>query len=209
MIPSPARYFYNFFWGPVRGLFLFFLHLRVESQEDLSKLKGPLIIVSTHGCWFDPWLIGSVFPFKAQVFPIRYACWHRFYYFPLFLPFVWSFGAFPIRKGEGPEKNLEFALNLLRQGAVVGIFPTGKRRRLGRPKKGRRGAAFLALETNSPILPVKIEGNLNISLADFFRRRRKVRVKIGKVFSLPPQETKRPEDLNQPANFIMERVREL
>lgn len=209
--PFIHRLFYDIFWWPekMRLIFNFFLHFKIESQENLKKLKGPLIIVSNHASWIDPFLIGAVFPRDAGVFPIRYACWYRYFYFPLFTPVVWMFGAFPIRKGLGLERVLGVPIKILEKGGVVGLFPEGKMRRGGRLRKGRRGVAYLSYKTKTPILPIKIEGNLGMNIIGFFLRRYRVKVKIGKVFSLPPKKIEKTEDLNQPSDFIMERVRAL
>lgn len=204
-----TKFFYNFFWWPVSLIFNFFLQLEVESQVDLKKLKGPLIIVSTHASWIDPFLIGIAFPCWAKVSPIRYACWYKYYYFPLFFPFVLISGAFHIKKRLGLDKVLAAPIKILKKRGVVGFFPEGKRRRGGRPRKGRRGAAYLSLKTKTPILPIKIEGNMDMSIIKFFLRNYQIKIKIGRAFSLPPKKIDTPQDLNQPSDFIMEKVREL
>lgn len=190
-------------------IFEFFLRPEVVIKENLKKLKGPLIVVSIHASWIDPFLIGAVFPRGAKIFPIRYACWWKYYYFPLFFPFVLLFGAFPIRKGFALGEALKAPLKILKKGGVVGFFPEGKRRRGGRPRKGRRGAAYLALKARAPILPIKIEGNMDMGIIKFCLREHRIRIKIGRSFRLPFQKIDKPEDLNQPSDLIMQKVREL
>jgi 1-acyl-sn-glycerol-3-phosphate acyltransferase len=192
--------------------FLFRLELKTENKEKdfLTNLKGPLIIAANHYSWLDPFLIGISFPPHAKVFPIQYGCLYKYYYFPLFFPFLYLLGAFPIRsKKGGLENSLKKALMILENKGVVGIFPEGARRRKGRPKKGRRGAAFLAVKTGTPILPVKIEGALNMSPWEVLLRKRKILIKIGKPFFLPQKEIKKPEDLNEDADYIMKTIRNL
>ena len=204
-----ARFFYNFFWLPWRLGLNFFLHLEIESRENLKELSGPLIIASNHLCWADPFLIGASFPFLARVFPIRYACWWKYFYFPLFFfPFSWAFGSFPIRKGIGLERALKTALKILKKGGVIGIFPEGQREWKG-IQKPRRGAAFLAIKTNSEILPIKIEAPLKMYFSKILLRKYEVKVKIGKSFFLPQKQINQPEDLNQPSEVIMGKIREL
>ncbi|MCD6489933.1 MAG: 1-acyl-sn-glycerol-3-phosphate acyltransferase, partial [Thermodesulfobacterium sp.] len=156
-----AKLMFNLFWRPVRFLLSYFLRLEVESQENLEKLKGPLIIASDHHSSLDPFILGASFPKKAKIFPIRYGTWYKYYYFPLFFPIVSAFGAFPVYKGD-LEKVLKPGVDVLKSGGTVGIFPEGKRRHLGRPPKARRGVAYLALKTNSPILPIHIEVKFGI-----------------------------------------------
>src|SRR4030042_4900777 len=196
------KLFYDIFWLPVRLVFKVFLRLEAESQQDLRGLKGPLIVVSNHASYIDPFLIGTSFPLNAWIFPIRYSCRDKYYYFPLFFPIIWAFGSFPITRGLGLEIALKAPIKILEKGGVVGFFPEGKLRKGGHPRKGRRGAAFLSYKTNTSILPVKIEGNIGINIIGFLLRRYRVKVKIGKPFFLPPKKIEKPEDLNQPSDFI-------
>ncbi len=207
------KLFYNLLWLPLRLFSIFFLYLKLETQEDLRKINGPLIIVSSHASWIDPFLIGSVFPFWAKVYPIHFACWYKYFYSYHNIIFAWLLGNFPIKKGIELEKALKSPINLLKNKEVIGIFPEGKRiREKDKEKdqfKGKRGAAYLAIKTNSKILPVKIEGNMNMTKKGIFLRRYKIEVKIGKFFSLDPQEINRPEDLNKQTDFIMEKIKEI
>lgn len=203
------KFFYNFTWLIAKPIFTFFFHFETEAQEDLKKLKGPLIVAANHAAWVDPALIGIAFSFLSKVFPIRYACWYKYFYTPRFLIFVWIFGSFPVKKGLELKETLKIPIKILKKGGVVGIFPEGKRRRAGRFRKGRKGAAYLALKTRAKILPVKIEGNTNMTAGKFLFRRYKIRVKIGKAFLLPPQKINKPEDLNKPSDLIMEKIRGL
>lgn len=202
-------FFYNLIWWPARIVFNFFFHLKIETQENLNKLRGPLIIASNHAAWLDPFLIASSFPFLSEAFPIRYACWHRYFYSPRLFFFVRILGAFPIEKGLGLEKSLETPIKILENKGVVGFFPEGKRKRAGRHRKGRRGAAYLSLKTKAKILPVKIEGNMNMSFGKFLLRRNKIKIKIGKAFFLSSKKIKKPSDFNKPSALIMEKIRAL
>ncbi|MDD2732250.1 MAG: lysophospholipid acyltransferase family protein [Candidatus Pacebacteria bacterium] len=208
--PFPfRRFFFNLIYWPIRASFSFFTHMKISSKENLSELRGPLIIASNHLSFLDSFIIASAFPFGPKIYPIRYACWFRYFYFPVLTPFLWLLGTFPVRKGIGLEKSLKVAVNILKKGGVVGIFPEGKRAKIGHKPKGRRGAAYLAFTTKTRILPVKIEEKSHISLINFFTRKYKIRVRFGKVFNVPYHKISRPEDLNDLADFIMERIREI
>lgn len=188
----------------------FFFGLEIESEEDLANLKGPLIIVSNHGSWIDPFLIGVVFPFNAKVFPIHYAALYKLFYIPVLTPFLWGFGCFSIKRGIGLEFCLKSAVKILKNKGIIGMFPEGRRQRKGQGlSRPKRGAAFLSLTTGTKLLPVKIEGNISMVFSKFLLGKYKVKIKIGKTFSLAPQETNPPELLNQPADYIMEKIRQL
>jgi len=62
-------------------------------------------------------------------------------------------GGFPVRRGIGARRALEYSLLLLRNGHAVGIFPEGTRHPGGPPQEPRTGTAKLAFETGAPVLP--------------------------------------------------------
>jgi len=201
--------FQKILWAPFRLIFLLFFNFEVEFKDNLEELNSPLIIASNHSSWIDPFLVSVAFPLRLRIFPVRYACWHKHYYKLLnFIPLV-LFGSFPIKKKIGLEESLKIPLNILRKGGTVGIFPEERRFHRGRHRKGRRGAAYLAVRTNIKIIPVKIEEPASISFKGFILRKYKVKIKIGSPFFLPSQEITKPEDFDQATSLIMNKIWEL
>lgn len=68
-------------------------------------------------------------------------------------------GAFQVRRGQADRNALRTALSLLRDGAVVGIFPEGSRSQDGSLGAGAGGAALLALKTGATVVPVAVTGH--------------------------------------------------
>jgi len=203
------KVFFDALYFPFKIVFNAFSFLEVEGKENLENLSGPLIIASSHGSWIDPILIAVAFPFNSRVFPIHYATLWKYYYFPLFTPLIWLAGGFPVRKRIGLDKALAVPEEILELGGVVGIFPTGKRVRKwneNEAPRARRGAAYLAEKTGVAVLPVKIEGNIGMNFKSFLMKKYRIKLKFGKVFSLPPRAMHSPEDLNEPTDYIMERI---
>jgi len=192
-------------------IFGFFMRVQVETKENLKELKRPLIIAANHASWTDVFLIATVLPFNTKIFPIRYACLNKIFYFPPTLPLVWLLGSFPIARGIGLEKSLKHPIKILENQGVVGIFPEGRRQRITDTElsKPKRGVAYLALKTKTKILPIKIEGQIGMKFSNFLLRKYKIKIKIGQVFSLPDQKITGPEDCNEPAVYVMEKIRSL
>jgi 1-acyl-sn-glycerol-3-phosphate acyltransferase len=76
---------------------------------------------------------------------------------------AWFFravGQIPIRRegGSASQRALETAREVLERGGVFGIYPEGTRSPDGRLYKGHTGIARLALQTNTPIIPVAMVG---------------------------------------------------
>ncbi len=202
--------FYNIFWGPMKLILRFFLRVEVESDIDLEKIRGPLIVASNHTSWIDPFLIGTSFPFASKSFPIHYAVLKKIYYIPIFWPIIWAFGGFPVKRKIGLDKSLKIPVDILNNGGVVGIFPEGKRQWKEGPSKPKRGVAYLAFKTGTKILPVRIQTPvIKMKFLGVLLRKYKIKIKIGKPFNLPSKEIKVIEDYNQPANYVINRIRQL
>lgn len=206
-----ACFFYALFWFPLKLIFRFFMRVQIEGQENAKNLSGPLIIVINHASWTDPFVVATAFSFKSKVFPIRYACLWKYFYFPLLFPIFWPAGAFPVWKGKGLERALRVPIKILKNNGVVGIFPEGRRQRVGDKELSRpkRGVAFLAHKTGAKLLPIKIEGHVSMKFHKALLGRYKIKVKIGKPFYLPVQKVFSVEDYNKPASYIMEKIRSL
>lgn len=74
------------------------------------------------------------------------------------------------RQAKGNDGAVEYAVEMLRKGHIVGIFPEGTTKKKGRREllPAHKGVARLALKARVPIVPVGISGNL-----DPFRKRTK------------------------------------
>jgi len=194
-------------WVIGKKVLFFLFKIKVENEDVLKNLKGPLLIVFNHCSWLDPLFLIAAIPPKFGSIPVHFAVWHGHYYKPMLRPFLSFIGAFPVKRKIGLEKTLAPALKILKENGIVGMAPEGKRRHFGRPRKARRGAAFLALKTNSPLLPIYMQGALGLKIKDVFKR--KIVITIGPYFSLKPQEIKKDSDLNIPTDLIRKKLFEL
>ena len=82
--------------------------------------------------------------------------------------FFESVGSVPVRRGEQAASvaALESLVGLLDSGQGVGIYPEGTRSRDGRLYRGRTGAAWLALATGAPVVPVGLAGTQHLQPPD-------------------------------------------
>jgi 1-acyl-sn-glycerol-3-phosphate acyltransferase len=68
------------------------------------------------------------------------------------------FGAISISRVRPPLGALKRAIEILEAGQVLGVFPEGARSEFWGERTIKRGAAWLSLATNSPIVPCAITG---------------------------------------------------
>lgn len=194
-------------WFVGKTVFKFFFRFEIQGKENLKNQKSPLIVAFNHVSWMDPFFVDAAFPLFSNVIPIHFAAAYKYYW--MLFPFSVLAGAFPVKRGVGLKKTLAKALKILKTGETVGIAPEGKRRHLGRPRKGRRGVAFLALKTNALILPVYIQGALGFKGLEMLLRKNKVIVKFGRPFRLPAQPAKTRPDLIKYSNFVIDKIYQL
>ena len=122
---------------------------------------GPIIFAANHLSFADGPLSGASVP--KRFLPVHFLAaelfFHRLKYFPVAV-YLWLNGCLEVKKE--PHGNLPVilseAVENLKAGHTVWIFPEGKRSLDGKLQSGRRGAAFLHQETGAPIVPVAISG---------------------------------------------------
>ena len=131
--------------------------LRATGTEHLPR-EGGYVLSPNHLSNLDPWPLGlPLFPHRQIRFMAKVELFHS----PL-RPILKFGGAFPVRRGEGDTEAIETAVQLVREGEVVAIFPEGTRRKKGLVKKHQprphTGAARVALEADVPLVPAAIAG---------------------------------------------------
>ena len=99
-------------------------------------------------------------------------------------------GVFPVRRGQNDMRAIALALRYLKQEKVLGMFPEGKR--FAALKRGKTGAARLAMKSNALVVPVAIIGARQISLKQRFTKWHRTRVIIK--YGLPMSTTKAAEE---------------
>lgn len=129
---------------------LLFWQPRVINRKGLDA-KGPAIFVSNHLSMVDPVLIALLAGRN-----IHYMAKQELFVHPLGRWFFKAIFAFPINRKSADLVSLRNALKLLKNGKVFGIFPEGKRSVTGELDELENGAAFLALRSGAPLVPIQI-----------------------------------------------------
>ncbi len=173
-------------WFPLRLLFWLFLSYTVRGREHLRALPGPVIIASNHVSELDPLLIVAALPFSSRHLPLFYVSREKKFYAVNWRSAIYGggffrmMGAYPAYEGLNDyQRALVHHLHLIRRGKSIGIFPLGGIRPRGTPLTPRGGAIYLAHATQTPLIPVRIEGAEHLTYAGFFLRRHQVRLTFG------------------------------
>jgi len=131
-----------------------FGRIKVYQKENVPQ-SGGYVIACTHTGWVDIlWLGVSMLPTKIhymakkELFESRFLKW-----------LMKNLNAFPVdRENPGPS-TIKVPRKLLKEGKVVGIFPSGTRTSEEVPLK--RGAVTIAGSSQVPIVPVAYTGPNN------------------------------------------------
>jgi len=148
----------NFYYKLARFLhvifFRIFYNLKVKGLENIPKTGG-LFLASNHASYFDPPLIGTAIPNREVHFIARSTLFKNI----IFSKIIKTFNAHPIERGKGPDQNWEYFINLLKQGAVLVVFPEGTRTPDGNLQRGKSGFGRLVYLSKMPVYPVYIKGS--------------------------------------------------
>lgn len=135
--------------------------LRARGIENLPD--GGFVLAANHTSNFDPWPLGlPLFPRRQLRFMAKSELFN-----PVLAPILHGGGAFPVHRGRGDIEAIRRAVELVREGEIVVMFPEGTRRAKGLRKRHEArphsGAARIALEGDVPLVPAAIKGTDRIS----------------------------------------------
>ncbi len=156
---------------------------RVEGDEHIPR-TGPFILVSNHCSNLDPEILGWAIGKRTNRL-IHFMAKAEMRSWPILGWLASQSGVYFVRRGEGDRSAQRFSLDALGAGRPIALFPEGTRSRDGHLKAGKSGAAFLAMRSGAPLLPVGISGTHRL----FPGRTRvphpsRVLVRVGAPFTL-------------------------
>lgn len=142
------------FWS-LLNVFLSGTRLKVKGKEKIEK-RGAYIVMSNHQSLFDVWALIGKLPLQ-----LRWIIKSEIKKVPVFGYVLGRMGHIYIdrRKGRDATLGMESAVQKVREGTSVVIFPEGTRSRDGRLQKFLRGGAVIAIRSGVPILPVIVNGS--------------------------------------------------
>ena len=133
--------------------------VRVEGLDVLEDLRPPVIFVWNHSSHLDaPLMLCSLPPAWRERTAVGAAADYFFDVWWRAAATALVFNAFPVERAGGARAT-QTAIELLRDGWNLVVFPEGTRSKDGWVQRFRTGAARLALEHGVPVVPVAIRGS--------------------------------------------------
>lgn len=130
---------------------LLFTRPVVYGRQNL-RVSGKAIFIANHRSMWDPLILALVSPrnihfmAKKEIFENKIANL-----------FFRGLLAFPVNRKNVDLQSLKNALSVLNKGKVFGIFPEGKRAVTDAMDEFEKGAAFLAIRSGAPVIPIYID----------------------------------------------------
>ena len=163
--------------------------LEVSGVETLPA-SGPILVVGNHDSHWDPVMIGFAARKRRM---IRALAKSELWDVRGLAPVLNGMGQIPIVRGAGDAQALANAIEALREGTCVGVFPEGTRSK-GRVMRARSGVGRLALEVpEAHVSCVAVSGTSDLT---GFPRRPKIKVRFFDPAGGQPRADEDPSELS-------------
>jgi len=152
--------------------FVPFLRVRVHHRSRFPR-SGAVVVVANHSAFVDGPLLFGLLP-RRSVFLVKDEMFRG--------PLAWvlpRMGQLAVRRGAVDRRPLSAALDVLRGGGTVAVFPEGTRG-TGEVAAARQGAAWLARQAQAPLLPVVFRGTHRLA-----GERRRFRPRVDVLVGVP------------------------
>ena len=146
-------------------------YYKVEYQglENLDRTGG-IIIAPNHVTALDPLFIAM-----ATNRRLHYIAKYELFEKAIPNYILTHFNAFPIVRGRGDMRAINYAIEIIRRGEGLCIFPEGTRSKNGIPQQAKSGIGYMARHTGSDVIPTAIY------IENLQKKGSKIIVKFGKA----------------------------
>ena len=159
----------------LRLLFVFifsvFFRWDVQGRENIPE-EGPFIMCANHFSLWDGPLLGSLTPRFT-----RFMAKEELFSTPVLAAVLKLIKVFPVKRHSADRRAIRTALEALKAGHGLGIFPEGTRSPDGELLPPHAGVALIAVKSEAPVVPIGIVGP--------YRLFQPVRVRIGTPLKFP------------------------
>jgi 1-acyl-sn-glycerol-3-phosphate acyltransferase len=197
-VSGPPRYLlYSFLRPLARWLIRRRYDVRVSDPGNVPA-SGPIIYASNHVGVTDGPLLAIFAPRPAH------ALTKVEMFKGLLGTFLWHSGQIPLDRFNTDTAAIKTCLRVLRDGYAIGIYPEGSRG-AGDLERFHRGAAYLALVSGAPVVPVTMFGSREPGRHHNALPRRRARVDLffGEPYRLEPAPWPRTREQVEKTSLLL------
>ena len=190
------------FYSFARAAANFFLtatySIRYEGLENIPD--HGFILVCNHQSYLDPVLLGMRLKKRQLIFMAKEELFQK----PVLGPIIRKLGAFPVVRGKRDTSAVDTAIQTVKEGKMLALFPEGTRSKTGEPLRPKSGAVVIAARTGADIVPAAITFRNN-------RRRFRNRIVVRYGGLIPNEQlgltdAASPAQIKQASRFVMDRI---
>ncbi len=204
---APVRWFrVAFYYAVVLPITSLLCWARVTGRDRLGDLRGPALFVSNHITYFDHALILSALPgrFRRRLAiaqegerlrwwrkpPAGTPLFKRLRWVAQYFLVVVIFNTFSLPKASGFRRSFAYAGESVDRGYSLLVFPEGIRADAPGMSPFRGGIGLLAAQLGVPVVPVYIDGLLELKLSGRrgFAAPHRVTIRLGEPVTYAPDE---------------------
>lgn len=145
------------FYGTIRGIAGFLLwfpfKLEVEYRAEWKEEQG-YILAANHQSFLDPIFLALAIKDKKR--RVCYMAKEELFRIPVLKSLIKGLGAFPVSRGTGDTAAIDHAVEIVKNGGMLGIFPEGTRHKDGKLHRLKSGAVVVASRTGGDLIPACI-----------------------------------------------------
>ena len=172
--------------GFLRTLYKIAFRMEITGEENKTKAgeNGGFIICANHVNFLDA---VAVVVFSKE--KIRFIGKYDLAKVGIIRWLEHLFDVIPIKRNTQDLEAMKRCLKALKNGEILGIFPEGTRKGMAKNQKVKNGAAFMAIKSGVPVVPVGISGS--------FKPFGKVKIKFGEPLDMSKYKIKGQEKEGQ------------
>ncbi len=172
--------------GFLRSLYRIAFRMEITGEENKTKAgeNGGFIICANHVNYLDA---VAVVVFSKE--KIRFIGKYDLARVGIIRWLEHLFDVIPIKRNTQDLEAMKRSLKALKNGEILGIFPEGTRKGMEKNQKVKNGAAFMAIRSGVPVVPVGISGS--------FKPFGKVKIKYGEPLDMSKYKVKGKEKEGQ------------
>ncbi len=198
-----SKWFYTVAHTAVNILWHLWFKLELRGRENVPK-SGPFVFCSNHVSGLDPTIVCLGVPTRIK---LRFIGKAELFENPfLRILFEKGLGCFPIERGSADMGALDKAINIVKDGGALAIFPEGTRSKDGYLLRFKSGMSLIVQQTKADVLPC------NITYLDGKKFRGRVVVNYGPVIpyeTLGFSDSQSPRELKSATRLIHAEVEKL
>ncbi len=162
-------------WFLSRSIAEIFGGLKIYGRENVPETGG-FILAPNHISYYDPPFVGSCINR-----PIHYFAKYELFKNKLFAIILRKVNALPVKRGTIDRQALKMAIDIIKQGSGLTMFPEGTRSKTDKFLKPKAGLGLIARNAGCPIVPAYICNTNNLKSCIF--RKNRVHISFGKPLS--------------------------